>query len=77
MLDYNFAYILSPTKEKLLLLLQKKRQISPIRFTRCPEGSRMLRFLDYMTTARDDVKVVNLRHRPPLPLGNTPGTHFC
>jgi len=30
-----------------------------------------------MTTAQDGVKVVSLMHRPPLPPGNTPGTHFC
>jgi len=30
-----------------------------------------------MTTAQDGDKVVSLRHRPPLPSGNTPGTHFC
>jgi len=42
-----------------------------------PEGSRKLRFPDYMTTAQDGGKVVNLTHRPPLPPGNAPGTHFC
>jgi len=42
-----------------------------------PEGSRNLRFPDFMTTAEDGVKVVNLTHRPPLPPGHTPGTHFC
>jgi len=42
-----------------------------------PEGSRKLRFPDFMTTAQDGGKVVSLTHRPPLPLGNTPGTHFC
>ena len=42
-----------------------------------PEGSRMLRFPDFMTTAQDDGKVVSLKHRPPLPPGNAPGTHFC
>jgi hypothetical protein len=41
-----------------------------------PEGSRKLRFPDYMTTAQDGGKVVSLTHRPPLPPGNTPGTHF-
>jgi len=41
-----------------------------------PEGSRKLRFPDFMTT-QDGGKVVNLTHRPPLPPGNTPGTHFC
>ena len=42
-----------------------------------PEGSRKLRFLDFMTTAQDGGKVVSLKHRPSLPPGNTPGTHFC
>ena len=42
-----------------------------------PEGSRKLRFLDYVTTAQDGGKVVSLAHRPPLPTGNTPGTHLC
>ena len=42
-----------------------------------PEGSSKLRFPDYVTTAQDGGKFVNLTHRPPLPPGNTPGTHFC
>ena len=42
-----------------------------------PEGSRKLRLPDFMTTAQDGGKVVSLTHRPPLPPGNTPGTHFC
>jgi hypothetical protein len=42
-----------------------------------PEGYRKLRFPDFMTTAQDGGKVVSLRHRPPLPPGSTPGTHFC
>jgi hypothetical protein len=42
-----------------------------------PECSRKLRFRDFMTTAQDCGKVVSLTHRPPLPPGNTPGTHFC
>ena len=41
-----------------------------------PEGSRKLRFLDFMTTAQDGGKVVSLTHRPPLFPGNTPGTNF-
>jgi len=32
-----------------------------------PEGSRKLRFPDFMTTAQDGDKVVSLTHRPPLP----------
>jgi len=42
-----------------------------------PEGSRKLGFPDFMTTAQDSGTVVSLKHRPPLPLGNAPGTHFC
>jgi hypothetical protein len=42
-----------------------------------PEGSKKLRFPDFMTTAQDGGKVVSLTHRPPLSPGNTPGTHFC
>ena len=32
-----------------------------------PEGSRKLRFPDFMTTAQDGGKIVSLMHRPPLP----------
>jgi hypothetical protein len=42
-----------------------------------PEGSRKLRFPDFMTTAQDGGKVVSPKHQPPLPRGNAPGTHFC
>jgi len=42
-----------------------------------PEGSRKLKFSDFTKTAQDGGKVVSLTHRPPLPPGNVPGTHFC
>jgi len=42
-----------------------------------PRGSRKLRFPDFIKKAQDGGKVVGLTHRPPLPPGNTPGTHFC
>jgi len=42
-----------------------------------PECSRKLSFPDFMTTEHDGGKVVSLTYRPPLPPGNTPGTHFC
>jgi len=32
-----------------------------------PEGSRKLRFPDYMTAAQDSDKFVSLTHRPPIP----------
>jgi len=42
-----------------------------------PEGSRKLRFPDFITPAQDGGKVVSLTHRPPLSPGNAAGTHFC
>jgi len=48
----------------------------PLQAWNGPEGSRKLRFPDFMTTAQDGGKV-SLTHRPPLPPGNAPGTHFC
>ena len=42
-----------------------------------PEVFRKLRSPDFMKTAQDGRKVVSLTHRPPLPLGNTTGTHLC
>ena len=54
-----------------------KGKAAPLQAWSGPEGSRKLRFPDFMTTAQDGVKVVSLTRRPPLPPGNTPGTHFC
>jgi len=53
-----------------------KGKAVPLQAWSGPEGSRKLRFPDYMTMAQDDGKVVSLTHRPPLPPGNAPGTHF-
>ena len=41
------------------------------------ECSRKLRIPVFVTTAQDGGKVVSLTHRPPLPPGNAPGSHFC
>jgi hypothetical protein len=41
------------------------------------EGSRKLRFPDFITTEQGGVKVFSLTHRPHLPPGNSPDTHFC
>jgi hypothetical protein len=54
-----------------------KRKAVPLQPWSGPEDSRKLRFPDFMTTAQDDGKVVILTHRPHLPPGNTPSTHFC
>jgi hypothetical protein len=49
----------------------------PLQTLSGPEGSRKLRFPDFMKTAQDGGKVVSLTYRPTLSPGNTPGTHFC
>ena len=54
----------------------KEGKAVPLQAWSDPEGSRKLRFPDFMTKAHDVGKVVSLTHRPPLPPGNTPGTHF-
>ena len=53
-----------------------KVKVVPLQAWSGPEGSRKLRFPDFMTTAQDGGKFVSLTHWPPLPPGNTPGTHF-
>ena len=55
----------------------KKGEAVPLQAWSSPEGSRKLRFPDFMTTAQDGGKVVSLMHRPPLSPENTPGTHSC
>jgi hypothetical protein len=54
----------------------RKGKAVPLQAWSGPEVSRKLRFQDYMTTAQDGGKV-SPTHRPPLPPGNAPGTHFC
>ena len=58
-------------------LINNNGKAIPLQAWTGPEGSRKLRFPDYMTTAQVGGKVVNLMHRPLLPPGNAPGTHFC
>ena len=42
-----------------------KGKAVPLQAWSGPEGSRKLRFPDFMTTAQDGGKVVSLTHRPP------------
>ena len=53
-----------------------KGKAVPLQAWSGPEGSRKLRFPDFITTARDGGKVVSLTHWPPLLPGDTPGSHF-
>ena len=57
--------------------LFNKGKAVPLQAWSGTEGSRKLRFPDFMATAQDGGKVVSLRHQPPLPPGNAPATHFC
>jgi hypothetical protein len=61
----------------IMIITKGKGKAVPLQAWSGPEGSRKLRFPYFMTTAQDGGKVVSLKHRPPLPPGNTPGTHFC
>jgi len=58
-------------------MVKGKGKAVPLQAWAGPEGSRKLRLPDFMTTAQDGDKFVRLMHQPPLPPGNTPGTHFC
>ena len=59
------------------MMFYVKVKAVPLKVWSGPEGSSMLTFPDIMKTAQNGGKVVSLMHRPPLPLGNAPGTHLC
>jgi hypothetical protein len=40
-------------------------------------GFQKVKVPRFHDNGQDGGKVVSLTHRPPLPPGNTPGTHFC
>jgi hypothetical protein len=63
--------------ENLVAASKETGKAVPLQAWSGPDGSRKLRFPDFMTTEQDVGKVVSLTHRPPLTPGNTPGTHFC
>jgi len=54
-------------KHKIHRRIYGKGNAVPLQAWSGPEGSRKLRFPDFMTTAQDGGKVVSLTHR----------THFC
>ena len=67
-----------PGSTQILIEMSKgKDKAVPLQAWSGPEGSRKLRFPDFVKTAQDGGKVVSLMHQPPLPPGNAPGTHFC
>jgi hypothetical protein len=58
-------------------VIKDKDKAVPLQAWGGPEGSRKLRFPDFLTAAQDGGKFVSHTHRPHLPPGNSPGTHFC
>jgi len=75
--EYEDQYTFLIISRSILIRMKGKFKAVPLQARSVPEDSRKLRFPDFMTTAQDGSKVVSLTHRPPLPPGNAPGTHFC
>ena len=76
----SLTYLSTKFKEKYsscIWLNIVKGKAVPLQAWSGPESSRKLRFPDFMITAQEGGKVVSLTHRPHLPPGNPPGTHFC
>jgi len=73
------VYTIKKSSEALVVASKEigKGKAVPLQAWSGPEDSRKLRFQNFMTTAQDSGKVVIFTHRPPLPPGNPPGTHFC
>ena len=74
---YTESDILQTVGCKKISIGKAKGKAVPLQAWSAPEGSRQLRFPDFMTTVHDGGKVVSLTRRPPLPPGDIPGTLFC
>jgi len=71
-----FMYFSVSTLRMKVELVKGKGKTVPLQAWSGPEGSRKLRFPDFMITAQDGGKVVSLTHWQPLSAGNASGTHF-
>jgi len=76
MINLQSAFILVRLQEHIADTKHGKGKAVSLQARSGPEGSRKLRFPDFMTTAQDGGKVVSPTHWPPLPPGNAPGPHF-
>jgi hypothetical protein len=65
------------TEKHYVYYKENCKKAVPLQARSGPECSRKVRFPHFMRTAQDGGRVVGLTHRPPLPPGNVPGTHFC
>jgi hypothetical protein len=64
---YSRIHKIQKYKNLTIVLIVKKCRAVPLQAWSGPEGSRKLRFPDFMTTAQGGSKVVSLTYRPPLP----------
>ena len=62
--NITLSYDMYRKQRKIIPLYSKS---VPLQAWSDPEGSRKLRFPDFMTTAQDGGKGVSLTNRPPLP----------
>jgi len=61
------AFLYEPSSNKIIRYnLLRQGKAVPLQAGSDPEGSRKLKFPDFVTTAQDGGKVVSLTHRPPL-----------
>jgi hypothetical protein len=72
-------HLQKPAENTVLLILGNALllKVKKLQAWSGPEGSRKLKLADSLTTAQYGGNVVSLTHRPPLPPGSNPGTHFC
>ena len=62
------AFLYEPSSNKIIRYnLLRQGKAVPLQAGSDPEGSRKLKFPNYITMAQDGCKVVSLTHRPPLP----------
>ena len=66
---YPATYLIIPQ-----IKVKGKGKAVPLQAWSGSEGSRKLKFPDFMTTAQGGGKVVSPMNQPPLPPGNAPGT---
>ena len=71
--NYKYHSMLTTRIQHCKNIKKGKGKAVPLQVWSGPEGSRKLRFPDFMTTAQESCKVVSLKHRLPLP----PGIHLC
>ena len=74
---YNTVQYYSAGQYCSTIQYYSKGKSVPLQAWSGPEGSKKLRFPDFMTTAQGGGKVVTPTHRPHLRPGNSPGNRFC